>query len=63
MNAVAKYVLNTYKKELINRQQIAYEGHVFMVVDSWIIPSGKMYYEVFDNMSMETYGIYEEVER
>ena len=63
MNAIAEHVLNTYKKELINRQQIPHEGHLFHVVASWEISDGRIYYEVFDSMSMNTYGIYKEVKK
>lgn len=59
INKIADYVLKTYKRELINGQQIAYQNHVFYVVDNWIIPNGKHYYDVLDNLSMRHYGLYE----
>ena len=59
--SIADYVLSTYRAELIARKQIAYAGHVFSVIDDWDISSGKHIYEVWDNMAMRYYTIYEEV--
>ena len=60
---IAGHVLSTYRTELLSRKQIAYEGHVFLVIDDWDIPNGKHVYDVLDTLAMKHYSIYEEVKK
>ena len=56
-NSIADYVLSAYADDLISGEQIAYEGHVFMVIDDWDVRD-KHVYDVLDNMSMKHYNIW-----
>ena len=57
ISPIAEHVLTNYESELLSGKQIAYQGHVFVMVDNWRLTDGRYYYQIFDNMAMKYYGI------